>query len=237
MATDLIDPREAYNIASQWGSYMNASDPGAAFYTFKSGDATPRGENHRAQLLAYTESLLASDDLESDDREELESLKAFFTSYPHSGEEFRETYADETNALLATLDGFTKGYVTAAVFFGVEYPHGHPDADSDKNTDLAPSDVAPSALQSMIEDCTRFQQVNAALLAEAYSRPGYAGSDYTAEEMAGHDFWLTRNGHGAGFWDRSPLKAGDLGERLSTASKLAGESDLYTGDDGGVYAS
>lgn len=26
-------------------------------------------------------------------------------------------------------------------------------------------------------------------------------------ERFGHDFWLTRNGHGAGFWDRNELKA------------------------------
>ena len=50
--------------------------------------------------------------------------------------------------------------------------------------------------------------------------------------QVGHDFWLTRNHHGAGFWDRG------LGERGDILTKLAhpyGESDLYVGDDGKVY--
>jgi hypothetical protein len=49
-----------------------------------------------------------------------------------------------------------------------------------------------------------------------------AGGDYG---QAGHDFWLTRNGHGAGFWD------GDWPEpeatTLTTASEKMGEIDLY----------
>lgn len=48
-----------------------------------------------------------------------------------------------------------------------------------------------------------------------------------------HDFWLTRNGHGAGFWD------GNYPEPLDTQlTKLAeqfGEVDLYVGDDGKLY--
>ena len=50
---------------------------------------------------------------------------------------------------------------------------------------------------------------------------------------AGHDFWLTRCGHGAGFWD------GDWKEPIATeltdASKAAGNCDLYIGDDGLIY--
>lgn len=29
------------------------------------------------------------------------------------------------------------------------------------------------------------------------------------DEMIGHDFWLTRNGHGAGFWDRQNIEKED----------------------------
>tara|TARA_R110002012_G_scaffold295739_1_gene492457 strand:+ start:107 stop:430 length:324 start_codon:yes stop_codon:yes gene_type:complete len=29
--------------------------------------------------------------------------------------------------------------------------------------------------------------------------------DPSLYEQAGHDFWLTRNGHGSGFWDRGTL--------------------------------
>lgn len=231
-AENLISPREAHEIASQWGSFMTAGDPGAVFYTFHTEDATPQGPDHRAALLAYTESLLARESLSDEDRAELESLKAFFTHYPATGEETRAAYHDESAALLTAADEFSRAYVEAAVFCGVEYPEDHPDAGHDKNYDLKPNDVTPDALKGMFEDCARFQQVNADLLAQAYARPGYDGAS-----QAGHDFWLNRNGHGAGFWDRDALDEGGLGERLSAASKLAGESDLYQGDDGGIYVS
>jgi hypothetical protein len=48
----------------------------------------------------------------------------------------------------------------------------------------------------------------------------------------GHDFWLTRNGHGAGFWDRGLGKQGD---RLTEMSKIYGSCYIYVGDDGKVY--
>ena len=49
------------------------------------------------------------------------------------------------------------------------------------------------------------------------------------EEQAGHDFWLTRQGHGAGFWD------GDWPEPAAAAltqeSHRFGAFELYLGDD------
>lgn len=47
-----------------------------------------------------------------------------------------------------------------------------------------------------------------------------------------HDFWLTRNRHGAGFWDRG---LGELGDLLTKAAHDWGSSDLYIGDDGKIY--
>lgn len=50
--------------------------------------------------------------------------------------------------------------------------------------------------------------------------------------QVGHDFALTRNGHGAGFWDRG---LGERGDWLSDLCRPYGESDLYIGDDGQIY--
>ncbi len=49
-----------------------------------------------------------------------------------------------------------------------------------------------------------------------------------------HDFWLTRNRHGAGFWDRG---LGELGNRLTELAHTYGSCDLYIGDDGLIYIS
>lgn len=52
-------------------------------------------------------------------------------------------------------------------------------------------------------------------------------------DLMGHDIWLTRNGHGAGFWD------GDWPEpdatTLDNLAKELGQADLYLGDDGFLY--
>lgn len=48
------------------------------------------------------------------------------------------------------------------------------------------------------------------------------------DEQIGIDFALTRNGHGAGFWDRG---LGDIGERLTEASKPYGSIRGWISDD------
>lgn len=53
------------------------------------------------------------------------------------------------------------------------------------------------------------------------------------DAQIGHDFWLTRNGHGAGFWDRG---LGERGERLTRAAKVYGSVDLYVTDDNKIGA-
>lgn len=47
-----------------------------------------------------------------------------------------------------------------------------------------------------------------------------------------HNFWLTRNGHGAGFWD------GDYknGNKLTKAAEEYGQLELEVGDDGKIYS-
>lgn len=50
-----------------------------------------------------------------------------------------------------------------------------------------------------------------------------------------HDFILTRNGHGTGFWDRGYPNG--IGERLTKAVKPFGTANVYQGDDGKLYIS
>jgi hypothetical protein len=46
-----------------------------------------------------------------------------------------------------------------------------------------------------------------------------------------HDFWLTRNGHGVGFWDGDYPECGD---RLCELTKKFGECNLYISDAGEI---
>jgi hypothetical protein len=53
MTAPALTPAAAYAIASQWGSYQHAGDPGASFYAFRKDDGRPVSEEHRAQCLRY----------------------------------------------------------------------------------------------------------------------------------------------------------------------------------------
>ena len=113
-------------------------------------------------------------------------------------------------------DEFTKGYIQCAAWSST--------AEDGTPMDEIDNDPDP-AVTKMTADCTRFQSENAALLEQA--------SEYQSATRQGHDFWLTRNGHGAGFWDGDYPK--ELGDALTKASKVFGEYDLYIGDDGKIY--
>ncbi len=118
------------------------------------------------------------------------------------------------------LDEFTQGYLECALWSTLD------DEGDALDSVYGVEDIAPVTLQEAVRECKDFQEAQAELLQKAYTQ-----GRYTAE-TAGHDFWLTRNGHGAGFWDRG---LGDIGDKLTEASKPYGEVDLYVGDDGLVY--
>jgi hypothetical protein len=59
---------------------------------------------------------------------------------------------------------------------------------------------------------------------------GLIGEDY---KDAGHDFALTRNYHGAGFWDGDWVNGEVLTE---ICHKSFPQLDIYVGDDGKLYS-
>lgn len=130
---------------------------------------------------------------------------------------------DALPTIQAGLDHFTQGYIECALWSSVD-GDGEPLDDQ-----YSATDIAPETLAQMITECAAFQEDNATALADAYANETIIYD----EERAGHDFWLTRNGHGAGFWDRG---LGATGETLSDAARSCGSIDLYIGDDGQVYA-
>ena len=75
-----------------------------------------------------------------------------------------------------------------------------------------------AAKAKMREDLTNFCAEITPEMEENYKSHGG-----TPEQFA-HDFWLTRNGHGAGFWDRG---FGEIGEKLTKMAKIHGEVNLY----------
>lgn len=130
-----------------------------------------------------------------------------------------------------SIDRFTRAYIVAALWSTNDESTPQGGVPLDQNYDE--SDLAPECLTRMVADCQDFQTANAALLKRAYAHPCYQGTaEYSPVDRAGHDFWLTRNGHGAGYWDRG---LGAIGDRLSTVAEVYGDVDLYVGDDGKIY--
>jgi hypothetical protein len=133
------------------------------------------------------------------------------------------------------LDEFTRAYVVAALWSSNDESTPAGGEPMDHNYDH--TDIADDTLAAMAEDCRKFQADNGTLLERAY--PLYVVTDGSSPQAyAGHDFWLTRNGHGAGFWDRKleNREFGDVGEQLTEAAKAFPEVNLYVGDDGNIYA-
>lgn len=85
----------------------------------------------------------------------------------------------------------------------------------------------------LIPDCLMFIAENQQDLLE-YVNKATVNEGHTPWGQAGWDFWLTRQGHGVGYWDRD---GGDVGDKLTEVCTQWYHSGLYIGDDGLVYVS
>jgi hypothetical protein len=109
------------------------------------------------------------------------------------------------------LESFIDGYIECALWADCWPAENDTDGESGGREHL---ELRDGVREAMAVDCIDFYNHNLADLA-----------DYTMQgrpmDHAGHDFWLTRNGHGAGFWDRG---LGAVGDRLTRAAKVYGDA-------------
>lgn len=94
--------------------------------------------------------------------------------------------------------------------------------------DYGPDDVAPEAKATLREEVEWFIEEYGDDLREALA----SDTGYT-EGHIGQDIALTRNHHGAGFWDRG---LGAVGTRLTEAAHNLGSFELYATSDGSLRA-
>jgi hypothetical protein len=124
---------------------------------------------------------------------------------------------------------FIHAYITAALWSSNDESDDAGGNPLDDN--YTADDLDPDTRAEMEKDCAAFID----LFWSDLFRPGiYQGrSGAHAVELAGHDFWLTRNGHGCGFWD------GDWQEpfasQMDAYCKRVGEYSLIVGDDGRIH--
>lgn len=125
-------------------------------------------------------------------------------------------------------DAFTSAYIEALLWSSSVCT----DHDSVEYSSADDYEYSNSLELSSRIDCVDFIQSNIDLLEQQIAALQSTG--YTEEqsiELAGHDFALTRNGHGAGYWDRG---TGVTGEALTDQSKSYGSIDLYLDNDNKV---
>ena len=125
-------------------------------------------------------------------------------------------------------DEFTRAYMEAILFAETDWD-GEP---LDANYDI--SDFSQESLSAIKKDCAEFQaQANIGEIdgAPSYLPPAQLRQPRKVDSdgMAGHDFWLTRAGHGGGFWDGDwPEPHGD---RLTKLSEKFGGVCVTVDDD------
>ena len=115
------------------------------------------------------------------------------------------------------------------------------DNDQPMDRDYDINDLATDTLATMETDLNNFFDL---LESTTYNNEqslldvalGFADSSVRDNDPYGtiaHDFWLTRNGHGAGFWDGD--YGDDVGYKLTAIAETFPEVNLYIGDDGMIY--
>lgn len=122
------------------------------------------------------------------------------------------------------VDSFTWAYIET-LFWTTdenefpEYCYSGPFALTEDDAKL----LAPVTLAKIIADCHNFQEKN-------------KGLEIANQSQAGHDFAMSRNGHGTSFNDRPECVYGKkYGEYLHNRAKAMGEFNLYKGNDGLIY--
>lgn len=90
------------------------------------------------------------------------------------------------------------------------------------DTHYSISDLSPENRSLILRDCHSF------MLAAFTSGIDLSG----LEAQAGYDFWLTRNGHGTGFWDRPEIYGKENARILSIMSHCFGNCDPIITADG-----
>lgn len=116
------------------------------------------------------------------------------------------------------MEEFVLAYITAALWSSTD--ESRPDGGDPLDKNYTQEDISAETLLKMREDCQKFYDEHQEDIGLAFAK-------------AGHDFWLTRNGHGCGFWDGDWPK--EIGQRLTEASEIFDNFDLYVGDDDIIY--
>lgn len=122
---------------------------------------------------------------------------------------------------------FLEGYMQCAL-----WSSNDPDKETPLDDVYSVGDIEPDLVAQMAHECAAFLEAQKDDLDRL--------EILTGRDMGsmGHDLWLTRNGHGAGYWDRymeaepaDRAEAEQVGKRLSAAAEALGVFDIAPGGE------
>jgi hypothetical protein len=125
------------------------------------------------------------------------------------------------------LDDFLQAYLECAVFCSLNEKNGGQPLDKTHSW----KDVSNESYVQATRDCKAFLDKASSWIVDKNFK--YVTKEHTTVAQAGHDFWMTRDGQGCGFWD------GDWREPAATIldnlAKSFNEIELYVGDDNKLH--
>jgi hypothetical protein len=132
----------------------------------------------------------------------------------------------------ADIGAMVQGYLECQLWAGLDTSredNSDNNPNYDENYDVA--DVSIEYVQHVTDeliDVVTQHPLAVRMYLNAREREGY-----DRNELFGHDFYLTREHHGAGFWDRG---LGDLGEYLTKVAQTYGSAEMLYPNANGELA-
>ena len=223
---NINDILRAENVSSNRGAPMGRSDitenPGASVHVqrvyFEDGDYDYGGAYWGGSSPLFCAFSDAGDFrvfIRADTRPD--ALRQVREDFPDS-----TILPDESDNSAFDIPAMLVGYLECALWSSTD-DDGNPLDAEYFETDISEESQASARVdcQSFVDQCTE-------------SRIDLMSIDGMGCSRIGHDLWLTRNHHGAGFWDRG---LGPIGARLTELAHAMGSVDAYIGDDDKVYFS
>jgi len=118
------------------------------------------------------------------------------------------------------IDEAVKHYTIAGLWSSTNHDNEEEEF-LDKNYSV--EDIAPETMETFKRDVKKFYEENI----DAINKSGLS------DEQIGHDFWLTKNRHGAGFFDRG--LDDDIEKSLMDGTRKFKENLLVVGDDKKIH--
>lgn len=126
---------------------------------------------------------------------------------------------------------FIRHYLIAALWSSHDWRHEEDSPGYDPSIETGemlddsydPDDLDTRSRAGVREDCLSF--LRQCCEAGIDLRTIGGNQEWSSLAQHGHDFWLTRCGHGAGFWDRG---YGAVGDQLSELARLMGNVDCLS---------